>query len=111
MKNEKMKNYEFLKDMYHDGYFPNFLVDKGKDILVDLCNRIEDEKVETLEALYILTHQATEKFNDLNEEFEENGSEIETAARDSIGESVHYIAVTYGFVDADIEELIATRDW
>jgi len=111
MQNEKMKNYEFLKDMYSDGYFPDFLVDKGRDILMDVCNRIESEKIETLEALYVVTHQATEKFNDLNEEFGENGSEIETIARDSIGESFQYIAEVYGFVDADSEELIAPRDW
>ena len=34
--NEKLKNYPFLKGMYEDGYFPTFLVDKGKNILVRL---------------------------------------------------------------------------
>ena len=111
MQNKKIKNYEFLKEMYIDGYFPDFLVDKGRDILIDVCNRIENEKIETIEALYVITHQATEKFNDLNEEFDKNGSEIETVARDSIGEGFQYIAEAYGFVDADSEELIATRDW
>ena len=38
-------------------------------------------------------------------------SELETAARQSIGEEFAFIASAYGFEDADVEELIATRDW
>jgi hypothetical protein len=43
-------------------------------------------------------------------EFEENDSELETAARKAIAEDFERIATAYGF-DADIEELIAPRDW
>lgn len=96
--------------MYDDYYFPNHLVDKGKSILVNLCFEIETKQPKTLQDLYTLTHLATEKFNDLQEEFYENDSEIETAARESIAEDFEFIANSYGF-DADIEELIATRDW
>ena len=51
--NEKVIEYSFLKDMYEDQYFPNNLVDKGKDILIDLCNKIETEKPKLLKN-YIL---------------------------------------------------------
>jgi hypothetical protein len=109
--NESAKNYSFLKEMYEDAYFPNNLVDKGKNILIDLCFQIEETKPQTLESLYELTQAATDKFNDLQEEFWENGSEIETAARDCIGMDFDFIAAAYGFQDADGEELIANRDW
>ena len=56
-------------------------------------------------------HAATERFNELAEEFEENDSEIETVARDTIATDMEYIAQSYGFEDADIEELVAPRDW
>ena len=110
LKNEKLRNYSFLKSMYSDTYFPNFLVDKGKAILVDLCFQIEKENPKNLSELYKLTHAATNKFNDLENEFGENGSEIETGARESIGGDFFFIAKAYGY-DADIEELIATRYW
>lgn len=110
IKNEKMKNYEFLEEMYWDSYFPNFLVDKGKEILIKLCEMIEVEKPNNLEKLYKLTHAATEEFNALDKEFSEHNSEIETMARDCIGENFYNIALAYGF-DADREELIAPRDW
>jgi len=110
IKNEALQNYSFLEDMYRDPYFPNFLVDKGKKILVDLCLQIEKENPKDLSELYTLTHAATNKFNDLENEFGENGSEIETGARESIAMNFEFIAKAYGF-DADIEELIATRYW
>ena len=108
--NEKLKDYQFLKDMYEDGYFPDHIVDKGKEILIRLCEEIEKKTPATVEELYVLTHASTEEFNELEEEFEENESEIETVARDCIGSNFSDIAEAYGF-DADCEELIATRDW
>ena len=38
-------------------------------------------------------------------------SEIETAARDCIAVDFEFISKSYGFIEADVEELIATRDW
>ena len=75
-----------------------------------LCGEIESEKPDDLDQLYVLTHRATNRFNDLQEEFAENGSELETAAREAIAMDFDFIAKAYGF-DADVEELIATRDW
>lgn len=109
--NERVRNYAFLKDMYSDAYFPAKLVDKSKTILVNLCFQIEDKRPASLEGLYGLTHAATDKFNDLQDEFYENESEIETVARECIAEDFRFIATAYGFEAADTEELIATRDW
>lgn len=111
LRNESMKNYIFLKDMYNDDYFPNFLVDKIKIILVELCEKIEKENPANSESLFVLTHAATEKINDLDEEFEENDSELETRARESMGEDFEFIVRAYGFNDVDIEDVIAPREW
>jgi hypothetical protein len=110
LKNEKIKKYSFLEEMYEDLYFPNNIVDKGKKILINLCYEIESKKPKTLEELYKLSHKSTDEFNDLQEEFYENDSEIETAARECIAMDFEFIAKSYGF-EADTEELIATRDW
>ena len=110
IKNQKIKNHTFLKEMYQDAYFPDFLVDKGKNILVELCLKIKNQEPKSLNKLYKLTHSATNGFNDLEEEFLENGTEIETGARDCIGMNFEFIANSYDF-NADIEELTATRDW
>jgi len=111
LNNESMRNYIFLKDMYRDGYFPDFLVNKIKNILIMLCKSIEEESPNNVESLLILTHSATEKINQLEEEFEENDSELETGARESMAEDFDFIVRAYGFKDIDIEDVIAPRDW
>tara|TARA_R110000744_G_C19055020_1_gene528300 strand:- start:156 stop:587 length:432 start_codon:yes stop_codon:yes gene_type:complete len=108
--NVKLKDYGFLDCMYRDSYFPKFLVDKCKNILVNMCGTIETETPENLEELYKITQSATDKLNDLEDEFFENNSEIETGARECLGANFAYISEAYGF-DADVEELIATRNW
>lgn len=108
--NSIIKKYNFLKEMYQDNYFPNDLVDKGKIILLQLCQKIELQEPKELSAFYELTHAATEQFNDLEEEFGDAGSEIETAAREAIALDFNMIALAYGY-EADIEEMIAPREW
>ena len=91
--------------MQRDSYFPSAQVEKGKVILLKLCETVEAKKPSSLAQLYALTHAATDEFNLLGEELEEIGSELE-----NIGADFEFIAKTYGF-EADIEELIATREW
>lgn len=109
--NEQAGGKAFLQGMYADDYFPDHVVDMGRDILVRLCERIEAERPADLAALYVLTHAATDEFNTLEAEFDAEGSEIETVARELIAEDFWFIADAYGFDDADHEELIGTRDW
>ncbi|WP_432043973.1 DUF5713 family protein [Streptomyces cadmiisoli] len=109
--NQQIAGHAFLQLMFEDSYFPDHLVDRGRAILLRLCERIEAEHPSELEALYTLTHAATEEFNLLEAEFDAAGSEIETAAREYIAEDFWFVASAYGFTDADTEVLIAGRDW
>ncbi|MET9357559.1 DUF5713 family protein [Streptomyces sp. NPDC006617] len=108
---QRVTAHRFLGGLYEDGYFPDHLVDRGREILLRLCARVEADRPAGLAALYALTHAATEEFNELEAAFEEAGSEIETTAREEIGEAFWFVAQAYGFPDADPEELIAPREW
>lgn len=109
--NEHIAAHPFLRALYRSDYYPDHVVDRGRAVLLALCARIEADRPAGLAALYALTHAATEEFNDLQAAFEAAGSEIETVARDAIGEEFWFVARAYGFADADIEELIAPREW
>ncbi|MBI6216029.1 DUF5713 family protein [Proteus sp. DFP240708] len=111
IKNKVLAAHYFLKGMDNDNYYPTHLVNKGQDLLKALCVKIEATSPKNLAELYILTQETTEQFNELAEEFYEENSEIETVARECIAEDFCVIADEYGFENADIEELIATRDW
>ena len=80
------KAYKLLDRMYRDGYFPDFLVDKVKFDAMTLA------------------------INDLEEEFEAHDSELETEARESIGETVDYI-LQWFHIDIGVETAIRERDW
>jgi methyl-accepting chemotaxis protein len=102
-------NFDYLTEMYEDDYFPNFLVDQLRDTIREVVSFIEEgnhTKVEIQEAL----DKMTLKTNELQEAFEENDSELETVARDSIGITVENI-LKYFDVDIDIEEAIREREW
>lgn len=107
LSNTQVSTHPFLKALYADGYYPDDSVDRGKDILLRLCARIEAERPADLAALYVLTHAATEEFNDLQDE----DFDIETVAREELAGEFWFVARAYGFADADVEELIAPRDW
>ncbi|MCX4744189.1 DUF5713 family protein [Kitasatospora sp. NBC_01287] len=109
--NPQVAKYPFLQQLYADDYFPDHVLDKCRAVLLELCERIEAERPADLAALYLLTERATAEFNALEAEFEAADSEIETVAREEIAEDFGFVADAYGFEDADIEELIAGREW
>ncbi|MFJ9241857.1 DUF5713 family protein [Streptomyces sp. NPDC101776] len=109
--NEQITEHAFLRGLYRDDYYPDHVVDLGKAILLRLCERIETESPADLPALYALTEVATEEFNALQDDFDAADSEIETVAREEIAEDFWFVAKAYGFADADVEKLIAVRDW
>ena len=59
---------------------------------------------------YKLLDEMIYALNDLQEEFDENGSEIETVARDCIGENVGYVLEWFD-IPIDVEKALRKRDW
>ena len=102
-------NYQLLDEMYEDEYFPDFLVDKVKNELQKVIDLLENGETDT-EAVQEKLDEVICAINDLQDEFDENDSEIETVARDCIRETVAYILERFG-IPIDIEEAIRERDW
>ena len=102
-------NYKLLDEMYQDEYYPDFLVDKVKEELQKVIRLLESGETDVGAVQKILDEPVC-GINDLQEEFDENDSEIETVARDCIGVTVAYILEWFG-IPIDIEEAIRERDW
>jgi uncharacterized protein DUF5713 len=107
--NKLPDDFAYLSDMYQDGYFPNFLVDKVKAEIIKVVTFIEEGDHST-EEIQTAFDQMTIAINGLQEEFYEHDSEIETGARESIGETIQQI-LEYFQIDIDIEDAIRERDW
>ena len=102
-------NYNLLDEMYQDEYYPDFLVDKVKAELQKVIDLLERGEIDT-EVIQEKLDEAVCAVNDLQDEFDENDSEIETVARDTIGETVAYILEWFD-INIDIEDAIGARDW
>jgi len=90
----------YLKEMYQDDYFPNFLVDKIKAVLVEVVEFLESGERD-MDNLQEKFDRAVSAINALEDEFHDNGSEIETAARDSIAVTVDCILKHFDIVSSD----------
>ena len=102
-------DYLLLNEMYEDPYFPEFLVDKVKALILPVISLLETGET-ALEVIQEHLDTMTRGINDLCEEFEENDSEIETVARDSIARTVIDILAWF-HIEIDIEDALAQREW
>ncbi|BBI33562.1 DUF5713 family protein [Cohnella abietis] len=102
-------NFIYLKDMYSDSYYPTFLVDKVKNQIVQVVTFLESG-THTNDAIQAKLDEMTIAINELQEEFDQNDSEIETVARESIASTVEEILKFFD-VDIDTETAIQERDW
>ena len=103
------KKYKLLRDMVESDYYPQESVEKIILEIEDFITYLETGITDVNEIQKRLD-QLTDFINDMQNEFFENGSEIETVARDSIGETIGYI-LNYFTIDIDIETAIRNRDW
>lgn len=102
-------NYQMLAEMYQDDYYPDFLVDKISALLRKVIALLENDETD-LKVIQSALDEAVEGINDLQAEFDENDSEIETVARDTIAETVAYILEWFD-INIDIEDALGARDW
>lgn len=103
------KNYILLEEMVRDGYFPGFLVEKLENLITPIITMLEGGETDD-EVIQERLDEMTVAINELQEEFEENDSEIETVARDSIAATIGYI-LDYFDIDIDVETALRERDW
>ncbi len=82
---------------------------KVKDELQKVIDLLESGVTDT-EVVQETLDEAVCGINDLQEEFDENDSEIETVARECIGATVAYILEWFD-IPIDTEEAIRERDW
>jgi hypothetical protein len=99
----------YLVDMYNDPYFPNFLVDKVKARMIEVVQYLESGE-HSINDIQIKFDEMTEGINNMQEEFEENDIEIETGARESIGQTIDDIIKHFN-IKIDCETALRNRDW
>jgi hypothetical protein len=103
------ENYVLLEDMVNDDYYPKFLVEKIKVLILSIISLLENGETDK-DIIQNRLDEMTVAINDLQEEFDENDSEIETIARDSIAVTIGHIMEWFN-IAIDMETALRERDW
>jgi hypothetical protein len=103
------EDYILLEAMYADAYYPKFLVDKLRFVMLDLVGYLSDafhgreEIQEKLDEMNIMIGR-------LREEFHESGSDFEAVARACIAADIEHI-LKYFSAGIEPEDALRARDW
>jgi hypothetical protein len=110
MRTKKLpEDFEYIPEMSNDDYYPPFLVDKLKGVFKETVGQLEKGNLSNSD-IQELFDKMIVKTNVLQEEFEENDSEFDTVARESIGMTIDKV-LRYFEISMNIEEALRERDW
>ena len=102
--------YVLLQNMFEDTYYPQFLVEKIKWQFIHLSEFLEGTDVKELSLIQDKLDEFTIFINNLQQEFWDQDSEIETVASESIANTLEYI-LNWFKVDVGIEDALREREW
>lgn len=102
--------YVLLQNMFEDTYYPQFLVEKIKWQFIHLIEFLEGTDVKELSLIQDKLDEFTIFINNLQQEFWDQDSEIETVASESITNTLEYI-LNWFKVDVGIEDALREREW
>lgn len=102
-------DFDFLPGMYVDSYFPTSEVDKVKMAIQQVVIFLEKGEVSTKNIQQKLD-EMTLTINELQNNFADNESELETGACGSIAETVERVLAFFE-VGIDIDKALRKREW
>ena len=102
--------YVLLQNMFEDTYYPQFLVEKIKWQFIHLIEFLESADGKELSLIQDKLDEFTMFINNLQQEFWDQDSEIETVASESIANTLEYI-LNWFKVDVGIEDALREREW
>ena len=102
--------YVLLQNMFDDTYYTQFLVEKIKWQFIHLIEFLEGTDVKELSLIQDKLDEFTIFINNLQQEFWDQDSEIETVASESIANTLDYILNCFK-VDVGIEDALREREW
>ena len=102
-------DFAYLPEMYADNYFPTAQVDQVKQAIAQVAAVLEAGERKPAKVQRQLD-KMTQRINELQDDFADHDSELETGARESIADTVERLLAHFG-VEIDLEEALRERDW
>ncbi|MCX0340874.1 DUF5713 family protein [Acinetobacter radioresistens] len=103
-------NDELLTPMFEDEYYPDELVSRIKQLLLQFSEKITASSLSQTD-MYSSAQEIIVQINKMKPKFEQMDSSLDDAAADYIAEAMMMVVQEAGYLDIDMEELVANREW
>ncbi|MEN8291432.1 DUF5713 family protein [Acinetobacter radioresistens] len=103
-------NNELLTPMFEDEYYPDELVSYIKQLLLQFSEKITASSLSQID-IYSSAQEIIVQINKMKPKFEQMDSSLDDAAADYIAEAMMMVVQEAGYLDIDMEELVANREW
>ena len=100
---------DLLLPMFDDEYYPDILVAEIKQLIEKFSKSIEKNVSES--DIYRIADELISQINEMKPQFEDLDSSLDDTAADYIAEAMMMVVQEHGYMDIEMEELVANREW
>ena len=101
---------DLLLPMFDDDYYPDILVAELKQHIEQFAKKVQKANLVDQD-IYRFAHQTINEINEMKPQFEDLDSSLDDSAADYIAEAMMMVVQEAGYIDIEMEELIANREW
>ena len=101
---------DLLLPMFDDEYYPDILVAEVKQHIQQFSKKVTGSGVSESD-IYRFAHQTVIEINEMKPQFDDLDSSLDDTAADYIAEAMMMIVQEAGYLEIEMEELIANREW
>lgn len=101
---------ELLLPMFDDSYYPDILVAEVKQLIVQFSKKVAKADL-TESDIYHFANETIAFINKMKPQFEDLDSSLDDTAADYIAEAMMMAVQEVGYMDIEMEELVANREW
>ena len=101
---------DLLLPMFDDDYYPDILVAEVKQIIKQFAKKLAKPDLSEVE-IYRFAAETVVFINKMKPQFEDLDSSLDDTAADYIAEAMMMIVQEAGYLEIEMEDLIANREW
>lgn len=101
---------DLLLPMFDDEYYPDILVAEVKQHIQQFSKKVAGSGISGSD-IYRFAHQTLIEINEMKPQFDDLDSSLDDTAADYIAEAMMMIVQEAGYLEIEMEELIANREW
>ncbi|RKG29216.1 DUF5713 family protein [Acinetobacter tianfuensis] len=101
---------DLLLPMFDDDYYPDILVAEVKQLIVQFAKKVAKSGLSEAD-IYHFANETVASINEMKPQFEDLDSSLDDTAADYIAEAMMMAVQDEGYMDVEMEELVANREW